>query len=192
MNSLTSTRSWRSKTLCWRRIHVVGWCFHYNIQKFGRCTRNMRLLSGRLKKLILPKTTRIGFLYQKLGGGNWNIFLFLPVVGGKDPIWRAYFSGGLKRPTRKVSSILSSMSWHSLQLLMVSSWRIWRNSFLPKYRSQKQGLFMDSKLLWKTSILRPIPCSLSSTSKIPRRRMILSLAGGVCCSCFRTLFWGYE
>ena len=143
----------------------------------------MRLPSGRLKKLILPKTTRIGFLYQKLGGGNSNIFLFSSLPEERIQ-FDSYFSGGLKPPTRKVSSILSSMSWHSLQLLMVSSWRIWRNSFLPKYRSQKQGLFMDSKLLWKTSILRPIPCSLSSTSKIPRRRMILSysqksFAGGV-------------
>ena len=115
----------------------------------------------------------------------WQLkyFLFSSLPGERIQ-FDSYFSGGLKPPTRKVSSILSSMSWHSLQLLMVSSWRIWRNSFLPKYRSQKPGLFMDSKLLWKTSILRPIPCSLSSTSKIPRRRMILSnskksLAGGV-------------
>ena len=41
----------------------------------------MRLASGRLKKLILPKTTRIGFLYQKLGGGNSNIFYFHPYLG---------------------------------------------------------------------------------------------------------------
>ncbi len=34
-----------------------------------------------------------------LGGGNSNIFYFHPDPWGNDPIWRAYFSNGLKPPT---------------------------------------------------------------------------------------------
>ena len=36
-----------------------------------------------------------------LGGGNSKIFYFHPENWGNDPIWRAYFSSGLKPPTRK-------------------------------------------------------------------------------------------
>ena len=35
-----------------------------------------------------------------LGGGNSNIFYFHPEPWGWFPIWRAYFSKGLKPPTR--------------------------------------------------------------------------------------------
>ena len=38
-----------------------------------------------------------------LGGGNSNIFNFHPEPWGRFPIWRAYFSKGLKPTTRKVN-----------------------------------------------------------------------------------------
>ena len=34
-----------------------------------------------------------------LAGGNSNIFYFQPANWGNDPVWRAYFSNGLKPPT---------------------------------------------------------------------------------------------
>ena len=38
--------------------------------------------------------------FAHLGGGNSNIFNFHPEPWGNDPIWRAYFSDGLKPPPR--------------------------------------------------------------------------------------------
>ena len=37
---------------------------------------------------------------RNLGGGNSNIFYFHPYLGKMNPFWRAYFSNGLKPPTR--------------------------------------------------------------------------------------------
>ena len=39
-----------------------------------------------------------------LGGGNSNMFYFHPDPWGNDQIWRAYFSNGLKPPTRFLES----------------------------------------------------------------------------------------
>ena len=39
--------------------------------------------------------------FTNLGGGNSNMFWNVhPDLGGNDPIWLAYFSNGLKQPTR--------------------------------------------------------------------------------------------
>ena len=38
---------------------------------------------------------------EGLGGGNSNIFYFHPELWGRFPFWRAYFSDGLKPPTRQ-------------------------------------------------------------------------------------------
>ena len=47
---------------------------------------------------------------KKLGGGNSKIFYVHPEPWGNDPIWRAYFSNGLKPPTRKPHRNL----WHPM------------------------------------------------------------------------------
>ncbi len=39
-------------------------------------------------------------MWAPLGGGNSNIFYFHPDPWGRLPFWRAYFSNGLKPPTR--------------------------------------------------------------------------------------------
>ena len=50
-------------------------------------------------------------IYTILGGGNSNIFvIFTPVFWGDDPIWRAYFSNGLKPPTSYVNLYSLTMS----------------------------------------------------------------------------------
>ena len=43
-------------------------------------------------------------------GGNSNIFYFHPDPWGNDPIWRAYFSNGLKPPT-SVACISKNTAW---------------------------------------------------------------------------------
>ena len=45
------------------------------------------------------KRISIKFHHGNLGGGNSNIFYFHPEPWGNDPIWRAYFSTGLKPPS---------------------------------------------------------------------------------------------
>ena len=53
---------------------------------------------GRVKKhgLVWKKIVDV---WHFLGGGNPNIFYFHPENWGRFPIWRAYFSNGLKPPT---------------------------------------------------------------------------------------------
>ena len=45
---------------------------------------------------------------KSLGGGNSNIFDVHPKLWGRFPIWRAYFSKGLKPPTRLGSMVRKS------------------------------------------------------------------------------------
>ena len=47
-----------------------------------------------------------------LGGGNSKIFYFHPETWGNDPSWRAYFSNGLKPPTRPFF-VWEKMDWKS-------------------------------------------------------------------------------
>ena len=49
------------------------------------------------KALYIPGGAK--FHPSTVGGGNSNIFYFLPEYWGRFPFWRAYFSNGLKPPT---------------------------------------------------------------------------------------------
>ena len=55
---------------------------------------------------------------ETLGGGNSNIFYVHPDPWGNDQIWLAYFSTGLKPPTRTVRMLkyLSFASWNWLYM----------------------------------------------------------------------------
>ena len=60
-------------------------------------------LSSKLHKKFQINPTDSWFLVQEkhisfLGGG-FKYFLFSPLTWGNDPVWRSYFSDGLKRPT---------------------------------------------------------------------------------------------
>ena len=48
-------------------------------------------------KWLTKKTIR----KQWLGGGLKYLFIFTPIIWWRFPIWRSYFSDGLKPPTRK-------------------------------------------------------------------------------------------
>ena len=65
------------------------------------CSPRFRLRGGRCKSCEKDdaniRKNRVINTY--LGGGNSNIFYFHPEPWGNDPIWRAYFSKGLKPPT---------------------------------------------------------------------------------------------
>ena len=50
-------------------------------------------------------------LQKKIGSGNSNIVYVHPEPWGNDPIWRAYFSDGLKPPTRKQGPWSCSPKW---------------------------------------------------------------------------------
>ena len=56
------------------------------------------------RTMVVFTDFRVPFCSQ-LGGGC-KYFLFSPLPGGNDPIWRAYFANGLKPPTSQVYSRL--------------------------------------------------------------------------------------
>ena len=64
-----------------------------------------------------------------LGGGNSSIFgNFTPKVGEMIPIWRAYFSDGLKPPTRfSLKKGLNFCRFHVELPIYLLVWRAWGN-----------------------------------------------------------------
>ena len=75
---------------------------HRNIQHHFSVGINIPLKASEKKakgcKNWCLKLTSLRQLF-KLGGGNSNMFYFHPDPWGDDPMWRVYFSNGLKPPT---------------------------------------------------------------------------------------------
>ena len=79
----------------------------------------------------------------KLGGGNSNIF-FLTPTWGNDPIWRAYFSKGLKPPTRQpleqsLESFYNHWNLPSLKLTAKAPKKGWLEYYFPIGEAYFQG-----------------------------------------------------
>ena len=92
-----------------------------------------------------PKTPTGGYL----GGGNSNIFYVHPYLGKMHPIWRAYFSNGLKPPTS-----------HSFNVWFV---------FIPEF-TPKLSKCIDKDLGWSK-------CIVAEYISIPPRRLTLKNSG---------------
>ena len=70
-----------------------------------------------------------------IGGGNSHMFGCSPrFLGGDDPIWGAYYSNGLKTPTRIVCQLLCFGCWY----FMGDPWP-WRTDFGRRYEWVFQG-----------------------------------------------------
>ena len=88
-----------------------------------------------------------------LGGGNSNIFYFQPEPWGNDPIWRAYFSEGLKSPTRKdfVSNFYHFSRSKRQVVLECSTWkaRMPTKKVLPIFCDRKMQTDQPAKqVIW--------------------------------------------
>ena len=82
-----------------------------------------------------------GSKQEELGGGNSNIFYLHPENLGNDPIWRAYFSNGLKP---KTSLGFSSISQVISNYMGMAESMVWQGSQWSKFmdvRNHTNGIF---------------------------------------------------
>ena len=80
---------------CWRKIRRISqWIFVENSATKKKTWANFCQASIFFVQRGGNKKTPS----QLLGGGNSNSFYFQPYLGKMHPIWRAYFSDGLKPP----------------------------------------------------------------------------------------------
>lgn len=78
------------------------------------------------------------------------------------------------RNSMRKKNTSSSMCSPSLLPPMALSLRIWLDSFAPRFRSQKQDAFTDSRLRWKTCTLRLTPCWLTPISRMSTKNFTSS------------------
>ena len=90
-NHLQKVPFWGEKTLVPRRVTTL---------RFSASPCHWKR-----PRLVWPNQPALKHAGDKAGegfgnlGGGFKYFLFSPPTGGNDPIWRAYFSSGLKAPT---------------------------------------------------------------------------------------------
>ena len=101
-----------------------------------------RMSLGRTTLEVWSKNWNLLFL----GGGNSNILYFQPDSWGNDPIWRAYFSDGLKPPTSILIAPVDSLGPIPSCPFKLEFWP-WRfrQQVLIATKSRRWGTFVYTK-----------------------------------------------